>query len=118
MSPSAAPPFPAELPESADPLAAEAARYATEVAETLFGLLVEVVGVRQPWLEPVLRGGEMDPAWSPERLEAAVRAQGIWFQLLTIAEQNAAMRRRRQTETERGQEHVKGTLAQVLRPST
>jgi phosphoenolpyruvate carboxylase len=114
VSPSAAPPFPAELPESADPLAAEAARYATEVAETLFGLLVEVVGVRQPWLEPVLRGGEMDPAWSPERLEAAVRAQGIWFQLLTIAEQNAAMRRRRQTETERGQEHVKGTLAQVL----
>lgn len=107
-------PFPEALPESTDPLAAEAARYATEVAEQLFELLLDVVRLRQPWLESVLRGGELDPSWTPDRQEAALRAQGIWFQLLSIAEQNAAMRRRRQTETERGPEQVRGTLTQVL----
>ncbi len=115
MSQETAAPFPAEsLPASADPLAAEAARYAGEVAELLFGLLLDVLRVGQPWLEPVLRGGGMDPGWSPDRLEACLRAQGIWFQLLSIAEQNAGMRRRRQTETQRGSEQVRGTLAQVF----
>jgi phosphoenolpyruvate carboxylase len=108
-------PFPVEsLPTSADPLAAAAAQYATEVAELLFGLLVEVVRKRHPELEPVLRGEAMDPAWSPEQLAHCLRAQNIWFQLLNIAEQNAGMRRRRMTETERGLESVRGTLAQVI----
>ena len=102
------------LPASSDPLAASAAQYATEVAEQLFQMLVDVVKVRCPYLEPVLEGGPMDPTWTTEQLEACLRAQGIWFQLLSIAEQNAGMRRRRQTETDRGQEQVKGTLAQVV----
>src|SRR5690606_4737565 len=101
------------LPASADPLAASAAQYATEVAEVLYGLLVDVVKVRHPFLEVALAGGPMDPSWTPEQLEACLRAQGIWFQLLAIAEQNAGMRRRRQTETERGFEQVRGTLPQV-----
>ena len=108
-------PFAAEdLATSADPLAASAAQYATEVAELLFGLLREVVRARHPYLEQALAGGPMDSGWTTEQLEACLRAQGIWFQLLSIAEQNAGMRRRRQTETERGQEQVRGTLAQVL----
>jgi phosphoenolpyruvate carboxylase len=108
-------PFPVEsLPTSADPLAAAAAQYATEVAELLFGLLVEVVRKRHPELEPVLRGEPMDPTWGPEQLAHCLRAQNIWFQLLNIAEQNAGMRRRRMTETERGLESVRGTLAQVV----
>jgi len=110
----AAPFVAGSLPSSADPLAASAAQYASETAELLFGLLLDVVRVRHAYLEPALLGGEMDPAWSPEQLEACLRAQGIWFQLLAIAEQNAAMRRRRQTETERGPEQVRGTLTQVL----
>ena len=113
------PPFaPADLPASADPLAASAAQYATEVAEDLFSMLVEVVKVRHPALEAVLQGGPMDPAWTPEQLETCLRAQNIWFQLLAIAEQNAGMRRRRQTETERGPEQVRGTLAQVIHDVT
>ena len=40
--------------------------------------------------------------------------QGIWFQLLSIAEQNAAMRRRRQIEAERGYELLRGTFARVF----
>ncbi|MFN8648060.1 MAG: phosphoenolpyruvate carboxylase [Gemmatimonadales bacterium] len=102
------------LPSSADPLAASAAQYASQVAELLFSQLVEVVRVRHPYLEQVLEGGPIDPAWTPEQLEACLRAQGIWFQLLSIAEQNAGMRRRRQTETERGPEQVRGTLPQVF----
>ena len=102
------------LPPSADPLAASAAQYASQVAELLFGQLVEVVRVRHPYLERVLEGGPIDPSWTPEQLEACLRAQGIWFQLLSIAEQNAGMRRRRQTETERGAEQVRGTLPQVF----
>jgi len=43
-----------------------------------------------------------------------MQAQGTWFQLLSIAEQNAAMRQRRQSEVERGLEQVRGTFAQVI----
>ena len=108
-------PFEAEaLPTSTDPLAAQAAQYATEVAELLFRKLAEVVGARHPGVEKVLEGGPIDPEGTPEEIEACLRAQGIWFQLLSIAEQNAGMRRRRQTETERGAEQVRGTLAQVF----
>jgi phosphoenolpyruvate carboxylase len=108
-------PFPLEaLPASADPLAASAAQYATEVAELLFRLLADVIRARQPEVVPVLLGGPLDPAATPEHIERCLRAQGIWFQLLSIAEQNAAMRRRRQIETERGIESVRGTIAQVL----
>ncbi len=113
MTGETASPFPEALPESTDPVAAEAAHYATEVAELLFGHLVEVVKARQPGIETVLHGGSLDLG-NAERLEAGLRAQGIWFQLLSIAEQNAGMRRRRHTETERGPEGVRGTLIQVL----
>ncbi|HTG84501.1 MAG TPA: phosphoenolpyruvate carboxylase, partial [Gemmatimonadales bacterium] len=108
-------PFPAEaLPASADPLAASAAAYATEVAELLFRLLLDVVGTRQPEVVPILVGDPPSPSATPEEIERGLRAQGIWFQLLSVAEQNAGMRRRRQTETERGMDQVRGTFAQVM----
>jgi phosphoenolpyruvate carboxylase len=47
-------------------------------------------------------------------LLGALQAWGIWFQLLNIAEENAAMRRRRQTETELSLEHVPGTFSHAL----
>jgi phosphoenolpyruvate carboxylase len=102
------------LPESSDPAAASAAAYANEVVELLSGLLLDLVRRRQPELEPVLRGERAAAELSPELLARALQVQGIWFQLLSIAEQNAAMRRRRQTEAERGYEHVRGTFAQVI----
>ena len=54
------------------------------------------------------------PRLSPELLARTLQVQGIWFQLLSIAEQNAAMRRRRQIEAERGHEQLRGTFAQVI----
>lgn len=103
-----------DLPESADPVAASAAAYANEVVELLSHLLLDLVRARAPELEPVLRGEPRTIDHSPDLMARALQVQGIWFQLLSIAEQNAAMRRRRQTEAERGYEKVRGTFAQVI----
>ena len=105
---------PASLPESADPAAASAAAYANEVVELLSGLLLALVRERQPEVESALRGERPASELSPELLARTLQVQGLWFQLLSIAEQNAAMRRRRQIEAERGQDQLRGTFAQVL----
>ena len=102
------------LPESADPAAASAAAYANEVLELLSGLLLSLVRERQPEVEPVLRGERSATELSPELLARTLQVQGLWFQLLSIAEQNAAMRRRRQIEADRGYEQLRGTFAQVI----
>jgi len=105
---------PVGLPESADPAAASAAAYANEVVELLSGLLLGLVRERQPELEPALRGERPASELSPDLLARTLQVQGLWFQLLSIAEQNAAMRRRRQTEADRGYDQVRGTFAQVI----
>jgi phosphoenolpyruvate carboxylase len=102
------------LPESADPAAASAAAYANEVVELLSSLLLNLVRERQPEVEAVLRGERPVAELGPELVARTLQVQGIWFQLLSIAEQNAAMRRRRQVETERGHDQLRGTFAQVI----
>jgi phosphoenolpyruvate carboxylase len=104
----------AALPESVDPAAASAAAYANEVVELLSGLLLGLVRERQPEVEPVLRGERPVSELSPELLARTLQVQGLWFQLLSIAEQNAAMRRRRQIEAERGHDQLRGTFANVI----
>ena len=73
-----------------------------------------MVREHQPELEPVLKGGANISSFSPELMARALQAQGIWFQLLSIAEQNAAMRRRRQIERTRGRSSLRGTFDHVL----
>ncbi len=108
------PPFdPSALPASSEPAAAKAAAYAGEVAELLFNVLIEVVRTREPRLEPVLLGDESGLT-GPLRTKA-LQILGMWLHLLSIAEQNAAMRRRRQIETEKGAEALRGTLLQAVR---
>ena len=104
------------LPASADPLAASAAAYATEVAELLFTPAARRrARPRTPTSSRCCAASAPDLGLTDRSSSCArLRAQGIWFQLLSIAEQNAAMRRRRQTETERGLEQVRGTFAQVF----
>jgi phosphoenolpyruvate carboxylase len=87
---------------------------AKEAADILFGLLLDVVRQHQPELEPILRGSAQIFHFTPELMARALQAQGIWFQLLSIADQNAAMRRRRQIERTRGREDLRGTFANVL----
>jgi phosphoenolpyruvate carboxylase len=92
----------------------EAEAYESTVAEILFELLIEVLTRHQPQIVPLLRGGSIASDLSPELLARALQAEGIWFQLLGIAEQNAAMRRRREVERERGYHNVRGTFAQLI----
>src|ERR1700691_1211207 len=83
-------------------------------AELLFDLLVDVVQRYEPAVAAVLRE-ERDTAGMPAVLLArTLQAQGIWFQLLAIAEQNRDMRTRREAERERGYEHLRGTFANVF----
>jgi phosphoenolpyruvate carboxylase len=100
------------VPEPAQAVVSGAS--AKEAAELLFSLLIEVVREHQPELEPVLKGGANIDGFSPELMARALQAQGIWFQLLSIAEQNAAMRRRRQMERTRGRSSLRGTFDHVL----
>ena len=99
---------------SRDRAAPAAEGYLQQVADLLFDQLVDVIRVHQPEIEPVLRGEPVDTGASPEFLARTIQAQGMWFQLLSLAEQNAAMRRRRQGEVEQGPERLRGTFAQVV----
>ena len=47
-------------------------------------------------------------------MQVGLQAWGIWFQLLNIAEENAAMRRRRAIESIQGLEHVSGTFVNAI----
>jgi phosphoenolpyruvate carboxylase len=96
-----------------DFFAMSAAEYLQQLADLLFGLLLDVIHAHQPEIEPVLRGRPADVARGPELVARTIQAQGIWFQLLSIAEQNAAMRERRRTEVERGYDELRGTFAYV-----
>lgn len=110
------PPF--ELSDRVSPdedrIAGDTAAYTAEVVALLHGLLLDVVRARQPEIEPVLRGRARVPDEDRRLLLRALQAHGIWFQLLSIAEQNAGMRRRRLLETERGLDRVEGTFAHVV----
>lgn len=83
-------------------------------AEILFGLLLDVTRRHQPDIELVLKGGANFSALSPELMARALQAQGLWFQLLSIAEQNAAMRERRAVEKTRGRDQLRGTFDNVI----
>ena len=85
-----------------------------EAAELLFRLLLDVARRHQPEIEPLLKGGASVADVTPEIMARVLQAQGIWFQLLSIAEQNVAMRRRRRVERERGREELRGTFSHVL----
>ena len=90
------------------------ASYAGNLIELLAELLRQVIRQRKPEILPVFEGHQALPRDDNELLLAGLQAWGIWFQLLNIAEENAAMRRRRVTESMQGLEHVSGTFANVI----
>jgi phosphoenolpyruvate carboxylase len=97
-----------------DGQATTAAEYVEHIADLLFTLLLDVINAHQPEIAPVLRGEQSDVGLSPELAARTIQAQGIWFQLLSIAEQNIAMRERRRTEIDRGYSQLRGTFAHVV----
>ena len=94
--------------------AVEVAEYGKEITGLLFGLLRDVIRVRQPEIEGALIGQSPIPESNPSLLLRLLQAYGIWFQLLSIIEQNVNMRRLRQAEVQRGPDGVPGTFAHVL----
>ncbi|WP_245293322.1 phosphoenolpyruvate carboxylase [Mongoliimonas terrestris] len=86
----------------------------TEVFELLFGLLVDVIRTRQPALTGILFK-DNGVASIPEALRVpALQMTGIWFQLLSIAEENVAMRTRRKLESMGGPDNVLGSFSNVI----
>jgi phosphoenolpyruvate carboxylase len=89
------------------------AGYAKEVVDLLTEQLKNVIRLRQPDILPLFQGEKPTPEDNKE-LFGVLQAWSIWFQLLNVAEENTAMRRRRLTEKLRGLENVPGTFANVF----
>ena len=101
-------------PPAEDFVLVDTAEYLRRTAGLLYETFLAVIRTHHPEIERVLRGEPLDADAPPELVARAIQAQGMWFQLLSIAEQNAAMRQRRQREVERGHEEVRGTFAHVV----
>jgi phosphoenolpyruvate carboxylase len=115
----AAPPSPpSELERLAASTAAlptlDAQSYEPCVVDLLFGLLCDVARRRQPQVALALRGEPLPPDVPRAVLRRALQAQGIWFQLLSVAEQSTAMRRRREIEIESGYARLSASFARVV----
>ncbi len=93
---------------------AELAFSGESVATIFFQLLLDVVKRHHPEIALVLAGDSKVEDLPPEVLSRVFQVHGIWFQLLAIVEQDAAMGERRRIERERGDEAVQGTFANVM----
>lgn len=85
-----------------------------QALDILFQALLDVARRHDPDLEAVLHGTADISRFSPQMLARALQVQGIWFQLISIAEQNAAMRRRRHVERTEGRAALSGSFAKVF----
>ena len=92
----------------------DSAAYESKVIDLLFKLFDDVTCTSYSGLEAVLARKPTSESRSLADITKVLQAQGIKFQLLSIAEQNSAMRRRREIEIDRGYENLRGTLAQVV----
>lgn len=90
------------------------ARYAGEVVELLTDQLLRVIRHRQSEILPYFSGEKAIPAGDMSLVLGILQAWGIWFQLLNVAEENTAMRRRRIAETECGLESMSGAFLHVF----
>ncbi len=91
-----------------------ATRSVKEASAYLVDQLVYVVKRHMPRIEQVLRGFAAGSKLTDYEMGRALQAQGILFQLVSIAEQAYAMRRRRKIERERGHDQLLGTFDQAL----
>ncbi len=87
------------------------ASYEDELVELLYQQLLSVIRARQPDIEPILEGKEDMRNYADSQILYVLQTYGIWFQLLSIAEQNAMVQQRRQIEKEYNRDRVPGTFA-------
>ncbi len=106
--PGLAPPYQRELAGTQED------SYLEGTVEQLFGLLLEVLRARQPEIQAVFSGGLESLEPDRDLLLRGLQTQGIWLQLLNIAEENAFTRQRRRVEILAGPDEVVGSFDQVL----
>jgi phosphoenolpyruvate carboxylase len=82
--------------------------------QILFHALLEICRRHAPELEGSLKGEADIQRLTPELLGRALQLQGIWFRLLSIVEENTAMRRRRHVERTQGRDEVGGSFSKVF----
>ncbi|MFB3116624.1 MAG: phosphoenolpyruvate carboxylase, partial [Gammaproteobacteria bacterium] len=105
----------AEQPvESTQDIDSLSASYAKEVVDLLTEQLEAVITQRQPEILPLFQGEKSIPKNNSSILLGILQAWSIWFQLLNVAEENTAMRRRRLLEKNNGLDNVPGTFANVF----
>ncbi|WP_434723248.1 phosphoenolpyruvate carboxylase [Mesorhizobium sp. RIZ17] len=80
----------------------------------LLRLLLQVASAREPEIAAVLSGRRSLVSLAPEQRIPALQASGVWFQLLTIADELLAMRARRELEQGAGVDDVPGSFASVI----
>ncbi len=90
------------------------ADYESGLRRLLFDLLLDVVGARAPAAKRFLTSGQDTELPAGPAAVSVLQAINIWFHLLHIAKENAAIRDRRALETEAGPQAVKGTYASTF----
>ncbi|OBQ89625.1 phosphoenolpyruvate carboxylase [Mesorhizobium sp. AA23] len=80
----------------------------------LLRLLLQVASAREPEVAAVLSGRRSLVSLAAEQRIPALQASGVWFQLLTIADELLAMRARRELEQGAGADEVTGSFASVV----
>lgn len=98
----------------AEDLEGVAAWHAQDMVEFMDSQLRAVLKKRCPEIIPIMGGEAEIPPNSPQLLSSLLEAWGIWFQLLSIAEENTGMSRRRREEKALGVDAVSGTFASVF----
>ncbi len=88
-----------------------AASYESKLVDLLYKELLSVLRTRQPDIEAFIEGHRDIRESTDSQILYILEAHGIWFQLLSIAEQNATVQQRRQIEKEYGRRRVPGTFA-------
>ena len=77
-------------------------------------LLRQVIKVRAPGVLAVIDDPGNANGIPADMIEHALQVIGIWLQLLNIAEENSAMRTRRQLESQSGPDHVVGSFSNAF----
>ena len=85
--------------------------YEDELVNLLYEQLLSVIRTRQSDIEQILEGQQDIRSGSNQQILYILETYGIWFQLLSIAEQNAMVQQRRQIEKEYSRDRVPGTFA-------
>jgi len=88
--------------------------YIDDITVMLRDLLRQVIRLREPTVLGIIDQPEEAAGIPPHLVEHALQAIGIWLQLLSIAEENAAIRNRRQLEKQGGPDVVTGSLSHAF----